>query len=183
VDDFYVYYELTTDDEAKGIIKAIAPHSLKEMSGTEYIRITPEQGKIFTMGGESLNRWFVGYNTNQREMVLLQLREGFDTPAKSIAMIDVPTNQRTTQTTIIYVASKKMFNVRTRRVSISRVNVSMLFFVTELGDPNILFHYFKVSLYDSMGRKGVDIPCDVDLPRKFSIFTKPEVERYQLRIT
>jgi hypothetical protein len=94
----------------------------------------------------------------------------------------IPTRQTKAQVTVTWKRESKLFNVRTRGVSIAHPNIDMYFFVIRLNDPNIFYHQFSVLLLETMNRKGLDIPCDIILPDKFSVCTKTAFDRYQLRI-
>ena len=180
--DYYVYYEGVPNDQTKGIIKAISPVPLAEMEELEHIRIPAEEGLAFTVGGKSLNAWAVAWNNDLECMAMTEMSAATINTAEFIFLQEIPTAQKKPQVSITYSKSDGAFLVKTRGVSISHPNVTMLFFITRKGDPNILLYHFQVALYETMSRKGFRLPCDVDLPKVFSVYTKPDLDRYQLRI-
>lgn len=179
MDDFYIYYEAESDAQLVGVIKAVAPARVKEMGDMEFIRVPAETGLAFTRGVVTLNHWVVKWNPDDGEMQLIQ--QDILQPTVPKFLEAVPTRQPRSQVVITWNPSEKSFNVKTRRVSITHPNLNMFFFITRLDDPNIIYHHFVVELIDTMTRKGCDIPCDTKLPNKFSVYTKPELDRYQLR--
>lgn len=178
MDDFYVYYERETETSLAGAIKAIAPTQLEEMGDMEFIRVPSEVGLSFTRGSMVLSRWFVKWDSDG--MQLTEQDNIRQTVVKFLTV--VPTRQTKAQVIITWKPSENIFNVRTNGVSIEHPNINMVFFVTALDDPNIPYHDFTVQLLDTMNRKGYDLPCSVELPKKFSVYTKHELKRYQLRI-
>ena len=181
MDDFYIYYELGQQSHTVGTIKAIAPIELGEMNEMEFIRVPSPVGLSFTRGSESLNRWVVKWFPEFAEMRLYKRElDRSETVANFIQLI--PTRQTKPQVTVTWKRESKLFNVKTRGVSISHPNVDMYFFVTRLDDPNIFYHHFGMVLLETMNKKGLDIPCDITLPDKFSVSTRTVFDRYQLRI-
>jgi hypothetical protein len=182
VDDFYIYYESEPDTNLVGVIKAVAPIQLKELADMDFIRVPSETGLSFTRGTTPLSRWVVKWNSNSGKMQLVQ--QNYDAArSTSLRFLEaIPTRQKKAQVTVTWKPSENSFNVRTRGVSIEHPNTSMVFFVTRLDDPNILYHNFTVPLLDTMQRKGYDLLCDAEIPKKFSVYTKHELDRYQLRI-
>ena len=181
MDDFYIYYVLSDTSHLVGEIKAVAPVELKEMGDTEFIRVSSEVGLGFTRGTTPLNNWVVAWNADADTMRLTQAQTEANEEKPKIFQV-VPHRQENPQTIITWKASEKTFNVRTRGVSISRPDFTMHYFVIREDDPNILYHHFSVQLLETMNRVGYDIPCNVDLPDRFSIYTKPDMERYQFII-
>ncbi len=181
MDDFFVYYEPKQNDVSKGIIKAISPNEISDMEGFEHIRIPAEQGLTFTVGSESLSLWMVSWDSSRGEMVLEKSEPEAINDTEIVFLTEIPTVQTKPQLLVTYTRSANEFHLLTRGVSISHQNLNMLFFVTRKGDPNILYHHFSTTLYETM-RRGITIPCDVELPEKFSVLTKPELERYQLKV-
>ena len=181
MDDFYIYYELEQQSHTIGTIKAISPRKLDDMDDMEFIRAPSKTGLAFTKGSESLNRWVVKWLPEFAEMRLYK-RE-IDKPESMANFLKIiPTSQTKAQVTVTWKRESKLFNVRTRGVSIAHPNIDMYFFVTRLNDPNIFYHQFNVPLLETMNRKGLDIPCDIILPNKFSVWTRTAFDRYQLRI-
>ncbi len=181
MNDFYVYYEPKPNDITKGIIKGIAPHEISDFEGMEFIRIPFEQGLTFTTGDEPLSRWMVAWDNDELEMVLAKTEPEEVNNIEISFLAEVPKRQTKPQLSITYHREKNEFHLLTRGVSISHQNLNMVFFVTRQGDPNILLHHFKTTLYETM-RRGITIPCEVELPEKFSVFAKPELERYKLKV-
>jgi ribosomal protein S10 len=181
VDDFYIYYELEQQSHTVGTIKAIAPRKLDDMGDMEFIRASSKIGLSFTTGSESLNRWVVKWLPEFAEMRLYK-REFEKMESVTNFLQIIPTRQTKAQVTVTWKRESKLFNVRTRGVSISHPNIDMYFFVTRLNDPNIIYHQFSTSLLETMNRKGLDIPRDITLPNKFSVCTRTAFDRYQLRI-
>ena len=181
MDDFYIYYELRQESHTIGTIKAIAPIKLDEMGDVEFIRVSSEVGLSFTRGTESLNRWVVKWLPEFAEMRLHKQKSA--RPEMAIDFLSViPTRQTKAQVIVTWKRESNMFNVRTRGISITNTNMDMNFFVTRLDDPNIYYHHFSMELVETMNRKGLDIPCNIVLPKKFSVCTKTTFDRYQLRI-
>ena len=181
MDDFYVYYEATSHGNMAGAIKAISPTNLSEMKDVEFLRVSSEVGLSFTVGAEPLNGWVVAWDSNKSEMSMVKQDNNFTTNVAFHFLESIPLRQTKTQVIVTQKQEENIFNVRTRGVSISHQNIKMAFFVTRLDDPNILYYCFQVPLYDTMNRKGVDFAYDVELPKRFSVYTKQELERYQLR--
>jgi len=182
VDDFYVYYEPTAHGTMAGVIKAISPTKLLEMKDVEFIRVSSKIGLSFTVGSEPLNGWVVAWDSNKSEMDMVKQENVFTINVASNFLESIPLRQIKAQVIVTQKREENIFNVRTRGVSISHQNIKMAFFITRLDDPNILYYYFQVPLYDTMNRKGVDFAYDVELPKRFSVYTKQTLERYQLRI-
>jgi len=180
VDDFYIYYELEHQSHSIGTIKAIAPRKLDDMGDMEFIRVPSKIGLSFTKGSESLNRWVVKWLPEFAEMRLYK-REIEKLESVTNFLQIIPTRQTKAHVTVTWKRESKLFNVRTRGVSISHPNIDMYFFVTRLDDPNIIYHQFNTSLLETMNRKGLDIPCDITLPNRFSVCTRTAFDRYQLR--
>ncbi len=181
MDDFYIYFELEQQSHTVGIIKAISPRKLDDMGDMEFIRAPSKIGLAFTKGSESLNRWVVKWLPEFAEMRLYKREiEKLESVANFLQII--PTRQTKAQVTVTWKRESKLFNVRTRGISISHPNIDMYFFVTRLDDPNIIYHQFSTSLLETMNRKGLDIPRDITLPDKFSVCTRTAFDRYQLRI-
>jgi len=180
VDDFYIYYEPESDANSAGAIKAVAPIQLKEMGDMDFIRVPSKTGLSFTKGTVSLNYWVVVWNSDAGEMQLTK-QDITSVPAPKLLTV-IPKRQENTQVAVTWKPLENIFNVRTRGISISHPDITMKFFVTRLDDPNILYHHFEVQLLDTMNRKGYDLLCDVEIPKKFSVYTKYGLERYQLLI-
>jgi len=180
VDDFYIYYEPDTQASLVGVIKAVAPIELKEMGDMEFIRVPSDIGLGFTRGTTPLTNWVVRWDADADAMCLVQLETDSLREAPKFLEV-IPTKEENPQTTITWKPSEGVFNVRTRGVSITHPNLDMNFFVTRECDPNILYYHFSVRLLATMNRVGYDIPCNVSLPKKFSVYTKFELDRYQLR--
>ena len=183
MDDFYVYYEPLSDNLTKGTIKAISPNALKEMGDMDYIRIPAERGLEFTIGDESISLWMIGWDSDVEDMAMVKYEPEVAVGPGKVPLREIPTRQSKPYTVITYSKGKREFFIRTKGISLSHQNVNMTFFVTREGDPNIPFFHFSTPLFDTMARKGVTVTCDVELPDQFSVFTKPELERYQLRTT
>ena len=181
MDDFYIYYELNQPSLTVGTIKAIAPRKLNDMENMEFIQVSPEVGLAFTRGSESLNRWEVRWLPESAEM-RLHKREVVRAESVTSFLRIIPTRQTKAHVTVTWNRESKLFNVRTRGVSVRHPNINMHFFVTRLGDPNIIYHQFSTELMETMIRTGLDIPCDVTFPDKFSVCTRTAFDRYQLRI-
>ena len=182
MDDFYIYYEEVENQASViGSIKAVAPIELKEMGDMNFIRVPPEVGLGFTRGTTPLNNWVVAWDSDAEKMVLKQEDETKQPEAPKI-LRSIPTNEEKPQITVTWKKSEGVFNVKARGVSISHEDIVMHFFVTRKDDWNILYYPFTVHLLVTMNRKGYDIPCDVELPDEFSVFTKYALERYQLRV-
>ena len=184
MDDFFVYYE-PMNDTTKGVIKAISPSSLTEMGRYEIIRISSEQGLSFTIGMKSLTCWMIKWNNDTGKMEMFEEDRNAIFAMSFVETLffeEVPRIQTKPQLTITYSRGENSFSLMTRGISVSHQDLTMYFFVTNPGDPNILHHYFITTLYETMGRKGVVIPCNVKLPKKFSVFCKPELERYKLKV-
>jgi len=180
VDDFYIYYELGQQAYI-GTIKAIAPSELNEMGDMEFIRVPSEVALSFTKGSESLNRWVVKWLPEFSEMRLYKQKPDRPEIVKEFLQI-IPTRQTKPQVIVTWKRKSNTFNVRTRGISITNTNMDMNFFVTRLDDPNIYYHHFSTELLETMNRRGLDIPCNIVLPKKFSVCTKTTFDRYQLRI-
>jgi hypothetical protein len=182
MDDFYIYYEPIPQGNMAGVIKAISPTKLVEMKDKEFIRVSSEIGLSFSTGAEPLNGWAVVWDSGKSAMSMVKQDNSFTTNATFNYLEAIPSQQTKAQVIVTQKQEKNVFNVRTRGVSISHRNIKMAFFITRLDDPNILYYHFQVPLYDTMNRKGVDFKYDVELPERFSVYTKQELERYQLRI-
>ena len=181
MDDFYIYYEPEQQSPTIGTIKAISPRKLDDMGDMEFVRVPSKIGLSFTRGSESLNQWVVKWLPEFAEMRLYKRDiEHWESVTNFLQII--PTRQTKAQVTVTWKRESKVFNVRTRGVSISHPNIDMYFFVTRLDDPNIIYHQFSTSLLETMNRKGLDIPRDITLPDKFSVCTRTTFDRYQLRI-
>jgi hypothetical protein len=181
VGDFYVYYEPTTHGTA-GVIKAISPTKLSEMKDVEFICVPKEVGLSFTVGSEPLNGWVVAWDSSKSEMCMVKQDNSFTTNVEFNFLEAIPLRQIKAQVIVTQKQEDNIFNVRARGVSISHQNIKMAFFVTRLDNPNILYYHFQIPLHDTMNRRGVDFAYDVELPKRFSVYTKQTLERYQLRI-
>lgn len=179
MDDFYVYYEALQNDATKGMIKAISPSEITDLGDLYFIRVAPEVGMEFTVGDRSIGEWMVAWSNDKQDMVLAEAKPEAMHDTGTWFLTEVPLVQEKPQTVLTHRPGS--FNVRTRGVSLSFPNVILKFFVTRKGDPNFLLEHFSVPLYETMVRKGVDMPVREDLP-PFSVFTRAEIERYQLRI-
>ena len=180
MDDFYVYYEPTPNNAMIGVIKAISPSKLAEMGDAEFIRVSSEVGLSFTIGAEPISCWVVSWDSDKGEMGMV--KQGSITNLSANFLKAIPTRQKKAQVIVTQKPKENVFNVRTKGVSISHFNAKMAFFVTRLDDPNILYCHFQIPLYDTMNRKGVDFKYSVELPKRFSVYTKYDLDRYQLRI-
>lgn len=180
MDDFYIYYELEPQSHTTATIKAIAPIKLNEMGDMEFIRVSSEVGLSFTKGVESLNRWVVKWLPEFAEMRLYKQEQGRSETAIDFLKI-IPTRQTMAQVQVTWYTKSMVFNIRTRGISAAHPNVDMHFFVTRRDDLNIYYYHFSVALSATMDKKGVDIPCPVLLPDKFSVSTREIFDRYQFR--
>lgn len=188
MDDFYIYYKPESGVSWEGTIKAVAPTQLKVMGDMDSIRVPAEIGLGFIKGTTTLNNWVVKWNSDACEMRLFdktQLAEHLSNNSgvgSSRLFKSTPTQQEKPQVIVTWKPSENIFNVRTRGVSISHEDLIMRFFVTRPDDPNIFYHQFEVQLLETMNRRGYDVLYEVEIPEKFSVYTKYDLERYQLRI-
>jgi len=182
VDDFYVYYEPTPNNAMIGVIKAISPSKLSDMEAVEFIRVPSEVGLSFTIGSEPLSGWVVSWDSDKGEMDMVKQDTSSLTNLSVNFLRAIPTRQEKAQVVVTQKPKENVFNVRTKGVSISHFNSPLAFFVTRLDDPNIIYYHFQIPLYDTMNRKGIDFRYSVELPKRFSVYTKYAVDRYQLRI-
>jgi hypothetical protein len=175
MDDFYVYYEISSQDLQTGVIKAVFPNYLEEMNHLEFIRVPPEVGLKFTIGTESFSRWIVSYDTSEEEMVLVRpildliqtdLNGNRVLMSSVVSLIPLPEVQEEPEVVVTWNTKGKTFNV------MSDSEEPLTFYVTREGDPNIL--YFRFS--ETHAR------CDIPLPEVFSVYTRPKFSRYKLEI-
>lgn len=181
MDDFYVYYEMQPVNMRQGVIKAITPNALPEFDSLDVIRIPAEKGLEFTVGTASLNRWTVCYDPRTESMQMMEWEPEIISESAAVFLVQLPTMQRKPEVTVTFRRKKKTFNVQSVH-NPDLPNVHLVFFVTRLDDPNIPHSNFKIDLYSTMAEGGADFVCTDDLPERFSVYTKPEFDRYKLKV-
>lgn len=182
MDDFYIYYEPKSDAHTTGVIKAVSPTLLEEMGDMKFIRVPSKKGLEFITGTEALNYWVVEWSVELGEMCLVKQDSKYINPVAAKFLRPIPSRQEKTQMTVTWNRAEGIFNIRTRGIRITHPNITMGFFITHRDEPNILYYSFMVHLLDTMNRKGYNHKCDTEIPSEFSVYTKHELERYQLRI-
>jgi hypothetical protein len=152
------------------------------MGDMDFIRVSPERAMSFTVGSEPIGQWVIMWNPDKEAMCLMKKKDEALPYVKTKFLELVSPHQNKAQVIVTWNQRSKMFNVLTKGVKEFNPDSKMVFFVTRLNDPNFICHHFQIPLGDTMVPEGLDIACDVELPDRFSVYTKKDFDRYNLRI-
>jgi hypothetical protein len=129
-----------------------------------------------------LNQYIVAWDADSQQMQLIKEQDSVISKQLITFLKEIPVTQSKAHTVITWKSDSKIFNVITTGVPESYPDMKINFFVTRLNDPNIPYYCFQTMLHNTMSYDGVDFDCDVELPETFSVYTKQQLDQYELRI-
>jgi hypothetical protein len=182
MDDFYIYYVIDEETPTMGYIRAVAPHVIDEMEDMAFIRVPAVYGLQFTVGRKSISHWVVQYDNDSECMILTKPKAQLGIVLAPV-FSQVPRIQKNPEMVVTFKKKEKCFHVHIPSKGLKQPKRKLRFFVTPFNDPNMLYFQFPVDFDIASESAGCTIPCPVELPKQFSIFTNKILDRYQLRIT